>query len=191
MKNHQRKSFFFKAAFTLLELLVVIAIIAILASMLMPALQDAKARTSKIACLGNLRQFGYAFNCYLNDYENTFPRSIWPDAWYSPGVIPPYIDEKYGSVWKCPADNDSTITLISYSYNEALMYTKMNEKKTPAQTFLLGEGEIVCFNPLVTPDVFARFRHSSGMNLLYIDGHVEWKKFFIFPTIYKDPFWGK
>ena len=63
-------------AFTLVELLVVIAIIGILAALLLPTLEQAKARARQIECVGNLKETGLATHLFANDHGGKFPTLV-------------------------------------------------------------------------------------------------------------------
>src|ERR1051325_11534152 len=87
----QRPSWTIKAgqsdtAFTLIELLVVVAIIAILASLLLPGLANAKEKASRTYCANNNKQLALAIHMYADENRDYMPWPNWDNA-YGPGWL--------------------------------------------------------------------------------------------------------
>jgi prepilin-type N-terminal cleavage/methylation domain-containing protein len=96
-----------RSAFTLIELLVVIAIIAILATLLFPAVGSALDRGRLASCLQNLKSLGLTMSLYAEDHNGWMPTAAIQQATMVPGFLN-YMGRKSKadafSAWECPAD---------------------------------------------------------------------------------------
>lgn len=139
--------------FTLLELLVAMAVIAILATLLLPALAMSRRRVIQITCQNNLKQMGYAMKNYSIDYNADFPTDG-VSGKTSLNILISYNYLEDPRVLYCPAGDGEETSTPDYFYAYQL---DDNSKPT---------------SPLAIDDDL-NHENPHAYNALYVDGHVD------------------
>jgi len=203
----------FLYAFTLVELLAAIGIVAMLASLLIPALGKMQAKANSAKCLNNLRQWGAVTMTYVADHDGALPSNA-GSTWYTllwPYVRPDKADSNpqlssspgsYPAEWKntiyeCPEvfrTDPKTKAYRGYGFNlragdaDTDSPDKLSVILNHSSTALIGEN--AGSNDLGRTTIMAR--HNDRCQVVYMDGHVGSIELSEKITAnYFDAFWGQ
>ena len=193
--------------FTLVELLVVIGIIALLIALLFPVFSKARESANRTKCLSNLRTIGQAMFVYANNNRDRLPNGNDPYTWSDDAaanwVMKNFADDvSAGRVFRCPSDrnegdpevietalqNEPRSARISYEFYSLFWASAYG----PKMAMLKGQAPVAWDldggpRDAKLPGTGDENHGPSGGNVLFSDGHAEWK-----PTLdWEEESWPK
>jgi prepilin-type processing-associated H-X9-DG protein/prepilin-type N-terminal cleavage/methylation domain-containing protein len=177
-----------RGAFTLVEVLVVVGVLAVLMALAVPSLKNARNKGQQTQCMNNLKNIYVGFRLYATDNNDKIPLGydVSSNQMY-PTKIGPYLNN---GTWQwsaqsnckpyfvCPAQNlakaqwywGSYMMNVNVCHGGPFTFSKFSDQMT--KTLFLFDA--VTAGQANSPSAIV-MRHSSGANLLFLDGHGEWR----------------
>ena len=191
-KNGDRQT-----SFTIVERLLVVSIIAILISILLPALHKARESGHKISCISNLKQYAQIFNSYAADNKGCYPYAHNPADYTNwQGLTQGYFDSKKNNVLYCLRHHELDSSLAGYEEKNrsnnnygvnGWLYKNLDLKperlRQPSQVCLMSE--VRWSGSYYPAELNGRLpdspSHQGHANVLFVDGHAATVSYRIIP----------